>query len=97
MYILYQAVVAWLRPHSSPAIPRNERLFGSGLSLVQQVIRSLVPPIVLIVAVLGSILAGIATPTEAAGVGAIGATLLAGHRLAEDRPDRKRTRLNSSH
>jgi TRAP-type mannitol/chloroaromatic compound transport system permease large subunit len=41
---------------------------------------------VLIVSVLGSILVGIATPTEAAGVGAIGATLLAGHRLAEGKP-----------
>jgi TRAP-type mannitol/chloroaromatic compound transport system permease large subunit len=47
---------------------------------------ALVAPIVLIVAVLGSILAGVATPTEAAGVGAIGATLLAGQRLAEGRP-----------
>ena len=43
-------------------------------------------PIVLIVAVLGSILVGVATPTEAAGVGAVGATLLAGHRLAEGKP-----------
>jgi TRAP-type mannitol/chloroaromatic compound transport system permease large subunit len=44
---------------------------------------ALVPPIVLIIAVLGSILAGIATPTEAAGVGAAGALLLAGRRLAK--------------
>jgi TRAP-type mannitol/chloroaromatic compound transport system permease large subunit len=47
---------------------------------------ALVAPIVLIVAVLGSILAGVATPTEAAGVGAIGATLLAGERLVRARP-----------
>ncbi len=46
-----------------------------------QVMRALVPPVALIVAVLGSILAGVATPTEAAAVGAIGATLLAGLRL----------------
>jgi TRAP-type mannitol/chloroaromatic compound transport system permease large subunit len=46
----------------------------------------MVAPIVLIVAVLGSILAGVATPTEAAGVGAIGATLLAGARLVPGRP-----------
>ena len=49
------------------------------------VLRALVPPIVLIVAVLGSILGGIATPTEAASVGAIGALLLAGLRLEPDR------------
>ena len=48
--------------------------------------RALVAPIVLIVAVLGSILAGVATPTEAAGVGAIGATLLAGERMVAGRP-----------
>jgi TRAP-type mannitol/chloroaromatic compound transport system permease large subunit len=47
---------------------------------------AMVPPVVLIVAVLGSILGGIATPTEAAAVGAVGATLLAGYRLNEDRP-----------
>jgi TRAP-type mannitol/chloroaromatic compound transport system permease large subunit len=45
----------------------------------------LVPPIVLIVAVLGSILGGLATPTEAAAVGAIGAILLAGFRLSDGR------------
>jgi TRAP-type mannitol/chloroaromatic compound transport system permease large subunit len=48
--------------------------------------RAMVAPIVLIIAVLGSILAGVATPTEAAGVGAIGAILLAGARLAPGRP-----------
>ena len=51
-----------------------------------RVLQALVAPIVLIVAVLGSILSGIATPTEAAGVGAIGATLLAGYRFVPDRP-----------
>jgi hypothetical protein len=52
------------------------------------VVRMLVPPIVLIVAVLGSILGGLATPTEAAAVGAIGAILLAGFRLSEGRSSR---------
>jgi TRAP-type mannitol/chloroaromatic compound transport system permease large subunit len=55
-------------------------------NMAGRVMHALVAPIVLIVSVLGSILAGIATPTEAAGVGAIGATLLAGHRLAEGKP-----------
>ncbi len=84
MYILYQAAMAWLKPSSSPAVPREE-LQGAGGDFLARVVHSLIPPIVLIVAVLGSILAGIATPTEAAGVGAIGATLLAGHRLDEER------------
>ena len=47
------------------------------------VAHALVAPVVLIIAVLGSILAGLASPTEAAGVGAIGATLLAGYRIDE--------------
>jgi TRAP-type mannitol/chloroaromatic compound transport system permease large subunit len=51
-----------------------------------RVLHALVAPIVLIVAVLGSILAGVATPTEAAGVGSIGATLLAGQRFLPARP-----------
>ena len=79
MYIAYQAVVAWLKPASSPAIPREE--LGDSSALFKQVMQALVPPVVLIVAVLGSILAGIATPTEAAAVGAIGAALLAGIRV----------------
>ncbi|NQV80011.1 MAG: TRAP transporter large permease subunit [Alphaproteobacteria bacterium] len=84
MYILYQVGVAWLRPTASPAIPRDELTAGDG-SLLIAILNSLVPPIALIIAVLGSILTGVATPTEAAAVGAIGATLLAGQRLRRDR------------
>jgi TRAP-type mannitol/chloroaromatic compound transport system permease large subunit len=76
LYILYQLVFAFLRPDAAPAIPKEEAGRISGRDLA----RALVPPIVLIVAVLGSILGGVATPTEAAAVGAIGATLLAGLR-----------------
>jgi tripartite ATP-independent transporter DctM subunit len=83
LYIVYQAVIAVLRPASSPAVPRSEAEAGD---TARRVTHALVAPIVLIVAVLGSILAGVATPTEAAGVGAIGATLLAGERLVAGRP-----------
>ncbi len=79
LYILYQLITAWLRPLTSPAIPRSDLEIHEGL--VRLVLSALVPPLVLILAVLGSILLGIATPTEAAAVGAIGATLLAGYRL----------------
>ena len=75
LYLLYIGVVAWVRPHAMPAIeadPANAR--GD---LLPRVVSSLLPPLLLIVAVLGSILAGIATPTEAASVGAVGAILLA--------------------
>jgi tripartite ATP-independent transporter DctM subunit len=82
LYILYQVVIAALRPASSPAVPRD----GKGGPMSRRVGQALVAPIVLIIAVLGSILAGVATPTEAAGVGAIGATLLAGQRFVPERP-----------
>ncbi len=73
MYLLYLIGVAILRPDKVPAAPD---LSGQG-SLVRRVITVLLPPLALIVAVLGSILAGMATPTEAASVGAVGAMLLA--------------------
>jgi tripartite ATP-independent transporter DctM subunit len=82
LYILYQVVICWLRPEMGPPIPRTEREGASAGELA----RALVPPIVLVVAVLGSILGGIATPTEAASVGAVGATLLAGLRIVPGRP-----------
>ena len=80
LYITYQLFIAFLRPESSPPIPNDPE---AERGLMKQVMHALIPPIVLIVAVLGSILAGIAPPTEAAGVGAIGATFLAGLRIRE--------------
>jgi len=84
LYILYQIALAILKPSASPAIPLDESMQSGNMA--GRVMHALVAPIVLIVSVLGSILIGVATPTEAAGVGAIGATLLAGHRLAEGKP-----------
>ncbi|MGK2912861.1 MAG: TRAP transporter large permease [Porticoccaceae bacterium] len=71
IYCVYLLVYARLRPAAMPAARDNAAISTGAL------LRSLLPPIVLIGAVMGSILAGIATPTEAAGVGALGATLLA--------------------
>jgi TRAP-type mannitol/chloroaromatic compound transport system permease large subunit len=82
LYVLYQLVVCWLRPAMGPAIPAEE----AGRVTRGELLRALVPPIVLIVSVLGSILGGVATPTEAAAVGAVGATLLAGLRVGGGRP-----------
>lgn len=76
LYLLYQAGVAILRPESAPAIPPEERA-RTGAALWGRVLRVLLPPLLLIVAVLGSILGGLATPTEAASVGAVGSILLA--------------------
>lgn len=76
LYLLYLGAQAMLRPESVPAIPQEERLL-KGRQLALKVLEVLVPPLFLIIAVLGSILGGLATPTEAASVGAIGAMLLA--------------------
>jgi tripartite ATP-independent transporter DctM subunit len=79
LYILYLIFTAVVFPETSPAIP-PEPGAPKGLALARRLIEVLVAPILLIVAVLGSILGGIATPTEAASVGAVGAILLAARR-----------------
>lgn len=76
-YITYIAVVAATAHHRAPLVPMQALTHGESVSMGRILLRGLSPPLVLIVAVLGSILAGIATPTEAAGVGAFGAMLLA--------------------
>ncbi|MGI9202351.1 MAG: TRAP transporter large permease [Woeseiaceae bacterium] len=73
LYVIYILVVAFLKPDSMPAHVRDE---GEQVSF-GQILHALLPPLFLVFAVLGSILAGLATPTEAAGVGAMGAILLA--------------------
>ncbi|ANG64978.1 C4-dicarboxylate ABC transporter [Marinobacterium aestuarii] len=73
-YILYLLFKAVVDPKSVPAIPQAER--DAVDDLTARVLKALVPPILLIGLVLGSILGGFATPTEAASVGAVGAIAL---------------------
>ena len=73
LYLLYLVGVAIWQPNKLPALTRAERAEVSW----GRVLISLLPPLLLIMSVLGSILAGVATPTEAAAVGALGASLLA--------------------
>jgi len=75
LYIAYQLYKAISDPASSPRLEGEMSLSESGEKV--SIIGAIVPPLLLILIVLGSILAGIATPTESAAVGAIGATLLA--------------------
>ena len=77
MYLLYLIGMAIFKPGSMPAIPLEERRARSRKELFRQVLVALLPPLVLIIAVLGSIIGGLAAPTEAASIGAIGAILLA--------------------
>jgi tripartite ATP-independent transporter DctM subunit len=74
LYIVYILIVAAVSPASAPALKMNE---AERASLGRRFARALVPPLLLIVAVLGSILAGFATPTEAASIGALGSMALA--------------------
>ncbi len=76
LFILYILIVAFFRPHIAPAISKEELAAISPRELLVRVGRALVPPLFLMVSVLGSIFAGIASPTEAAAVGAVGATFL---------------------
>lgn len=85
LYILYQIIYVIIRPAGAPAIPAEETAHLSGSEFFKMLTNTLLAPILLIIAVLGSILAGLASPTEAAGVGAVGATMLAGYRLAPER------------
>ena len=80
MYLVYQIAVATFRGDRAPAIPAEE--LGDRRAVWIAAAKTLPPPLLLILAVLGSILAGAATPTEAASVGAVGALLIAGARLA---------------
>jgi tripartite ATP-independent transporter DctM subunit len=72
LYITYLLITAYRRPETMPVSPASNQN-----KTALQILSALLPPLILIMAVLGSILAGLATPTEAASVGAIGAMLLA--------------------
>ncbi len=76
LYAVFTGAVAFLKPSWAPALPASERDL-SGPALLRRVALVMVPPLVLIVLVLGSIFAGVATPTEAGALGSVGAMLLA--------------------
>lgn len=82
LYAIYQAALCWWKPAIGPAMPEDE----AGHVPLTRLLEVLVAPIVLLIAILGATIVGIATPTEAAAVGAIGATLLAGLRMGNGNP-----------
>jgi tripartite ATP-independent transporter DctM subunit len=77
LYALYAAGVAVFEPESAPALPEEARDIELS-HLLRRVLLVMLPPLLLIVLVLGSIFRGIATPTEAGALGAVGAIALAG-------------------
>lgn len=72
IYAAYMLLIGWLRPSMAPAIPAGERALVSRRELLVRVVKVVLPPIGLICAVLGSIIGGVAAPTEAASMGALG-------------------------
>ena len=75
LYCLYVAVRCWIQPQLGPAVPVEDRQVPLAVK-TKMLLYSLVPPMVLILSVLGTIFFGIAPPTEAAAVGAFAAVLL---------------------
>ena len=73
LYVIYLAVVGFIKPDAAPAVDQGE----FNVQAIIDLFKAILPPAFLILAVLGSIFFGLATPTEAAGVGAAGALLLA--------------------
>jgi len=74
-YALYVVGVALFNPEAAPALAEARDV--TGLALLRRVVVSLIPPLALILVVLGSIFAGVATPTEAGALGSVGAMVLA--------------------
>ena len=76
-YVLYIIIITSIKKELAPPV-RLEEIIGNKKQQVFQALKAIVPPLVLIVLVLGSILTGVATPTESSSVGGLGAILLAG-------------------
>jgi len=76
IYCIYLLGLGIVRPDLVPPVPLDERASVSRRELVGKVLRVGVPPVVLVLAVLGSIIGGIAAPTEAASMGALGSILV---------------------
>ena len=76
LYVLWQIINSYINPGSIP-IKQKKNFEKEAFKVYRSVLKALLPPLILIISVLGSILGGLATPTESAGVGALGAIILA--------------------
>ena len=76
LYIIYIAVICFIKPEWGPALTPEERVGVSTKKVIIDCLKNLFPPALLIASVLGAIFAGVATPTEAAGMGAFVALLM---------------------
>ncbi len=80
LYMAFILVIGIIRPKMAPSVPFGQKM---DLKMAGRIVLILVPPLALIFAVLGSIIAGIATVNQAGAIGAVGATIMAGYRLQE--------------
>ena len=76
LYLLWIVFIAFIKPDDAPIMPAEELARFHGKAMFVRIFRAFLPPLALMIAVLGSIFAGIASPTEAAAVGALGAAIL---------------------
>jgi tripartite ATP-independent transporter DctM subunit len=75
IYLVYLMARCYINPQLGPVVPKEERIHSAG-QIVWEVVVGVLPLLIMIAAVLGSMLAGLATPTEASAIGALGAWLL---------------------
>lgn len=85
LYVVYVLAVTLVKPAAAPALPLSARPLR-GAALARRVLSSMLPPLILIFLVLGTIFMGIATPTEGGALGAAGALILAAMHRRLDRP-----------
>ncbi len=97
VYMLYISGLAFFQPASAPAIPQAEIAAFKEKGFVRRVVQAFVLPMLLIIAVLGSIFAGLASPTEAAAIGALGAVLLTVSQRRLTYPVLKSVMLETTH
>jgi tripartite ATP-independent transporter DctM subunit len=76
MYMLYVIILCWWKPELAPKLPKEQRTAPIG-TIIYELATSFLPLALLIISVLGAILMGVATPSEAAAIGALGALILA--------------------
>ncbi|MCA6059865.1 MULTISPECIES: TRAP transporter large permease subunit [unclassified Thalassolituus] len=75
-YVVYILIYTWIKPEAAPALPMDDDLTHRHEQYIRA-LKAIIPPLALILVVLGSIFAGIATPTESSALGGVGALLLA--------------------
>ncbi|MAJ52251.1 MAG: C4-dicarboxylate ABC transporter [Flammeovirgaceae bacterium] len=80
MYMIYVIIYAQIYPNQAPAMPSEEIAHFRNRGFSKEIIQSFLLPLILIVIVLGTIIGGIASPTEAAGVGAMGTLILTAYK-----------------